>query len=217
MQRFAHSSFARSGSRAAGQLVVLPELALTPYFGATVHDRAGLYAAKADNDAAIAAVSAKAKAHAMAIVLPFAELTGNGLYNSMAFIDKSGSHVGTFRKVHIPGFVEPKPNGEVTILEKRYFAPGDLGFGVYDTDPVKLGGLICYDRRFPEAYRSLALNGADIVCVGYNTPVMGATRCRARVAPPNLQCAAAPIPTAPMSSRPARQASKTACVTSAAA
>jgi predicted amidohydrolase len=155
------------------KLVVLPELALTPYFGATVHDRAKLYAAKADNDAAIAAVSEKAKVHGMAIVLPFAELNDKGLYNSMAFIDTSGKHVGTFRKIHIPGFVEPKPNGEVTILEKRYFAPGDLGFGVHDTGPIKLGGLICYDRRFPEAYRSLALNGADILCVGYNTPVMG--------------------------------------------
>lgn len=154
------------------QLVVLPELALTPYFGATVHDLAGLYASKADNDAAVAAISEKAKASNMAVVLPYAELSGNRLYNSMAFIDKAGSHVGTFRKMHIPGFVEPKPNGEVTILEKRYFAAGDLGFGVYDTDPVKLGGLICYDRRFPEAYRSLALNGAEIICVGYNTPVM---------------------------------------------
>lgn len=154
------------------KLVVLPELALTPYFGATVHELSGHYASKPENDEAIAAVGEKAKDHAMAIVLPFAELSGNQVYNSMAFIDTAGRHVGTFRKMHIPGFVEPKPNGEVTILEKRYFTPGDLGFGVYDTAPLKLGGLICYDRRFPEAYRSLAHNGADIICVGYNTPVM---------------------------------------------
>jgi predicted amidohydrolase len=161
---------------AAGEgvtLLVLPELALTPYFAASIHDRAHGYAAKAENDEAIAAISEKAKTHGMAIVLPYAELSGNQIYNSMAFIDTKGKNVGTFRKMHIPGFVDPKPNGETTILEKRYFAPGDLGFAVYDTSPLKLGGLICYDRRFPEAYRSLAHNGADIICIGYNTPVMG--------------------------------------------
>lgn len=153
-------------------LLVLPELALTPYFAATVHDMAGSYAEKDANDAAIAAISDKAKQYGMAIVLPFAEISGNQLYNSMAFIDTHGKRVGTFRKMHIPGFVEPKPNGEVTILEKRYFTPGDLGFGVHDAGTAKLGGLICYDRRFPEAYRSLVHNGADIICIGYNTPVM---------------------------------------------
>lgn len=156
----------------AVKLLVLPELALTPYFGATIHDRAGQYAAKSDNDAAIAAVCERAGLHDMAIVLPYAEISGNQIYNSMAFIDTAGQHVGTFRKMHIPGFVEPKPNGEVTIMEKRYFAPGDLGFSVHDTLPLKLGGLICYDRRFPEAYRSLVHNGAEIICIGYNTPVM---------------------------------------------
>jgi predicted amidohydrolase len=154
------------------KLLVLPELALTPYFGATIHDRAGHYASKADNDAAIAAVSERAARYGMAIVLPYAELSGNQIYNSMAFIDTSGKQVGTFRKMHIPGFTEPKPNGEVTIMEKRYFTPGDLGFSVHDTAPLKLGGLICYDRRFPEAYRSLVHNGAEIICIGYNTPVM---------------------------------------------
>jgi predicted amidohydrolase len=163
------------------KLVVLPELALTPYFGATVHDRALEYASKADNDAALSAMAEKAKTHGMAIVVPFAEQAGNRVYNSMAFISAEGKQVGLFRKVHIPGFVEPKPNGEMTILEKRYFEPGDLGFGVFDLGPVKAGGLICYDRRFPEAYRSLMLNGADIICVGYNTPVMpGGTLTAAR-------------------------------------
>jgi predicted amidohydrolase len=83
--------------------------------------------------------------------------------------------------MHIPGEVEPKPDQKLTILEKRYFQAGDLGFGVYDIGPVKIGGLICYDRRFPEAYRSLSINGADVIAIGYNTPVMnGGTLAQAR-------------------------------------
>ncbi len=127
-------------------LSVLPELALTPYFAAKVHDLAQAYANDAENAAALEAVSAKARETGMAVVLPFAEMSGNRIFNSMAFLDDKGRRVGLFRKMHIPGFDEPKPNGEMTILEKRYFQPGDLGFGVFDMGNLKLGGLICYDR-----------------------------------------------------------------------
>lgn len=174
------------------KLVVLPELALTPYFAARVHDDLATYALKADNDAAVDAIAEKAKAAGMAIVVPYAEAEGDKVFNSMAFLDTKGKRAGLFRKMHIPGFVEPKANGEVTILEKRYFAPGDLGFDVFDTGTLKLGGLICYDRRFPEAYRSLALNGADLICIGYNTPVMnGNTLSGARRASELAMCGGA--------------------------
>ena len=42
-----------------------------------------------------------------------------------------------------------------------------FGFGVFETQAARVGGLICYDRRFPESYRSLAFNGADVICVGH--------------------------------------------------
>ncbi len=158
---------------AAGvRLAALPELALTPYFAAEVHSDLDRYTSLSDNAAAMEAISARVKAANMAITVPFAELAGNEVYNSMAIFDDEGKQVGTFRKMHIPGQVDPKPEGAFTILEKRYFLPGDLGFGVFDTGPGKVGGLICYDRRFPESFRSLANNGADVICVGYNTPAM---------------------------------------------
>lgn len=162
-------SAARRGVTLAG----LPELALTPYFAAQVHSDLDPYVSLTENQWAIATISAALKSAKMACSVPFAEIEDQSLYNSMAFIDASGKRVGTFRKMHIPGQVEPKADGSMTILEKRYFAPGDLGFGVFDAGGLRLGGLICYDRRFPEAYRSLANNGADVMCVGYNTPVMG--------------------------------------------
>lgn len=173
-------------------LCVLPELALTPYFAAKVHNLAAAYADEAQNAAALDAVSAKARETKMAVVLPFAELSGNGIFNAMAFINDQGQRVGLFRKMHIPGFEEPKADGEMTILEKRYFQQGDLGFGVFDTGGLKLGGLICYDRRFPEAYRSLYLQGADVICIGYNTPVMpGHTLSSARRASELAMCGGA--------------------------
>lgn len=163
------------------KLGVLPELALTPYFAAEVHSDLDPYVSTAENQAALAAIMARARQHDMSLVLPYAEQTDDGLFNSMAFIHRQGTKAGTFRKMHIPGEVEPKPDAKITILEKRYFKPGNLGFGVYDVGAVKIGGLICYDRRFPEAYRSLSINGADIIAVGYNTPVMpGSTLGQAR-------------------------------------
>ena len=164
-------------------LAVLPELALTPYFAAAVHEDLTPYVDPGQNRAAIEAVSVHAARYGMAVVLPFAELSDAGLYNAMGFIDDKGTHVGTFRKMHIPGQTEPKPDTPITILEKRYFLPGDLGFAVHDMGAAKVGGLICYDRRFPESYRSLAMNGAEIIAVSYNTPVMpGSTLGQARKA-----------------------------------
>jgi len=168
---------------AGARIAVFPELALTPYFAAEVHESLKDWTDVGNNEAALEAVRAKARSLGIAVVLPYAEETNTGLYNSMAFFNGTGTRVGTFRKMHIPGQVEPKPDAKMTILEKRYFQPGDLGFGVYDTGAAKLGGLICYDRRFPEAYRSLAFNGAEIIAVSYNTPVMeGITLARARQA-----------------------------------
>ncbi|MGV8831715.1 MAG: nitrilase-related carbon-nitrogen hydrolase [Devosia sp.] len=162
-------------------LAVLPELALTPYFAAEIHEDLDPWVNAAENKAALTAIMAAAKKHAMSLVTPYAELVEGEVFNSMAFIHRKGTRAGTFRKMHIPGEVEPKPDAKISILEKRYFKPGNLGFGVYDVGDVKIGGLICYDRRFPEAYRSLSINGADIIAVSYNTPVMpGSTLGQAR-------------------------------------
>ena len=151
---------------------VLPELALTPYFAAEVRDDLMPFTSVSENQAAVDAIAARAAGHGMAIVIPFAEQTNEGLFNSMVFYDGKGSCQGKFRKVHTPGKVDPDPDKPMTILEKRYFTPGDLPFAAFDLDGIRAGGMICYDRRFPESYRALTLNGAELICVGYNTPVM---------------------------------------------
>ena len=92
----------------------------------------------------------------MVIVLPVYEQEQPGvLYNTAAVIDADGTYLGKYRKHHIPqlhGF-----------WEKFYFRPGNLGFPVFDTAVGKVGVYICYDRHFPEGWRALGLDGAQIV------------------------------------------------------
>ena len=92
----------------------------------------------------------------MVIVLPMYEQEQPGvLYNTAAVVDADGTYLGKYRKTHIPqvkGF-----------WEKFYFRPGNLGYPVFDTAVGKVGVYICYDRHFPEGWRALGLNGAQIV------------------------------------------------------
>ena len=97
-----------------------------------------------------------AKKHDMVIVVPIYEEAMRGVYyNSAAVIDADGTYLGTYRKQHIPhtsGF-----------WEKYFFKPGDGGYPVFQTKYAKVGVYICYDRHFPEGWRALGLNGAEIV------------------------------------------------------
>ena len=94
--------------------------------------------------------------HNMVIIVPIYEETMPGVYyNTAAVIDADGSYLGKYRKTHIPqvaGF-----------WEKFFFKPGASGWPVFDTAYVKLGVYICYDRHFPEGWRAIALNGAEII------------------------------------------------------
>jgi len=78
--------------------------------------------------------------------------------------------VGKYRKVHLPGHAVPQPNRRHQHLEKRYFEPGNLGFGVWRAFDGVMGMCICNDRRWPETYRVLGLQGVEMVMLGYNTP-----------------------------------------------
>jgi N-carbamoylputrescine amidase len=77
------------------------------------------------------------------------------LYNTAAVVDADGKYLGKYRKHHIPNI-----NG---FWEKFYFRPGNLGYPVFDTAIGRIGVYICYDRHFPEGWRALGLNGAQIV------------------------------------------------------
>ncbi len=102
----------------------------------------------------------------------YAELTPDGHhFNTSIIVDKEGGIVGKYRKIHLPGHRENEPWRPFQHLEKRYFETGDLGFSVFDAMNGRLGMCICNDRRWPETFRVLALQGAELVTLGYNTPV----------------------------------------------
>jgi predicted amidohydrolase len=101
----------------------------------------------------------------------YAELTpDNHRYNSAILVGPDGRIVGKYRKVHLPGHADHKPQAAFQHLEKKYFEVGNLGFRVWRYMDTITGMLICNDRRWPEAFRVLALQGAEIVALGFNTP-----------------------------------------------
>jgi predicted amidohydrolase len=91
-------------------------------------------------------------------------------FNTSILVGPDGSVVGKYRKIHLPGHADRKPEAPFQHLEKRYFEVGDLGFRVWRFMGAIAGMLICNDRRWPEAFRVLALQGAEIVALGFNTP-----------------------------------------------
>lgn len=90
------------------------------------------------------------------LVAPLTEMSLPGLYyNSLVVIERDGSLLGTYRKMHIPD--------DPGFHEKFYFRPGDTGYKVFDTSVGKIGTLICWDQWFPEAARVTALMGAELI------------------------------------------------------
>ena len=92
-------------------------------------------------------------------------------YNTTILVNPQGQIVGKYRKIHLPGHAEYEPWRAFQHLEKRYFEVGDLGFGAWRTMDGIFGMCICNDRRWPETYRVMGLQGVEMVLLGYNTPV----------------------------------------------
>lgn len=111
----------------------------------------------------------------MGFYLGYAELarspsSASRHFNTSIIVDKSGKIAGKYRKIHLPGHAEPQPHLDSQHLEKRYFEPGNMGFPVFEAFGGTVGMCICNDRRWPETYRVMALQGVELVMVGYNTP-----------------------------------------------
>jgi predicted amidohydrolase len=113
----------------------------------------------------------EAKKLGIGFYIGYAELTPDKhRYNTAILVAPDGSIVGKYRKIHLPGHADHKPKAAFQHLEKKYFEVGNLGFRVWRYIDTITGMLICNDRRWPEAFRVLALQGAEIVALGFNTP-----------------------------------------------
>jgi len=91
-------------------------------------------------------------------------------YNTTVLVERDGRIVGKYRKIHVPGSAVNNPDMPFQHLEQLYFEDGNLGFPVWEAFGGKVGMAICNDRRSPETYRVMALQGADLVVLGFNTP-----------------------------------------------
>ena len=162
---------------AGAKLVVFPELAFTTFFPRwflASTQELDTYFERAMPGPQTQPLFDRARELGIGFYIGYAELTPEGQrFNTALLVAPDGAIIGKYRKIHLPGSVEPRPGARFQQLEKRYFEYGDLGFPTFRA-PASLasgvlGMLICNDRRWPEAWRVLGLGGAELVCVGYNS------------------------------------------------
>jgi len=155
-------------------IIVYPELALTTFFPRWYHEdraEADCWFEQEMPGPETQPLFDRAKRHGMAMSFGYAELTPEGRhFNTSILVDKSGAIVGKYRKIHLPGHDEFDPERSHQHLEKRYFEPGDLGFPVWRMLGGIFGMCICNDRRWPETYRVMGLQGVEMIVLGFNTP-----------------------------------------------
>lgn len=165
----------RQGKAGGCDLVVFPELALTTFFPRWyTEDLAGHdhYYETEMPGPETKPLFDEAKELGVGFALGYAELTADGeRFNTTVLVERDGSIVGKFRKVHIPGHENDEPWRPFQHLERRYFQESDEGFGVWRAFDGVVGMATCNDRRWPETYREMGLQGVEMILIGYNTPI----------------------------------------------
>ena len=170
----------REAKSLGADVIVYPELALTTFFPRWyIEDQAELhsYYEREMPGRDTMPLFELARDLGIGFYLGYAELAEEAgqlmQYNTAILVDKRGQIVGKYRKIHVPGHFEHEPWRKFQHLEKRYFTPGKH-FGVYQAFGGTMGMALCNDRRWAESYRVMALQGAEMIFVGYNTPVHNA-------------------------------------------
>jgi predicted amidohydrolase len=160
------------------RFVVFPELALTTFFPRywfeDPHEVDRRFFEPSMPSPVTQPLFDDARRYGIGFYLGYAELTVEAgrtrRFNTAILVAPSGEIIGRYRKVHLPGHADHKPQAAFQHLEKKYFEVGDLGFQTWRMDETILGMLICNDRRWPEAFRALTLQGAELITLGFNTP-----------------------------------------------
>jgi N-carbamoyl-D-amino-acid hydrolase len=167
----------REAAGSGAKFVCFPELALTTFFPRWwMTDQAEIDAffEKEMPGPETAPLFELAKDLKIGFYLGYAELTQEEgktkRYNTSILVGPDAKIVGKYRKVHLPGHSEHLPKAPFQHLEKRYFDVGNQGFHVWRAMDAVWGMCICNDRRWPETFRVMGLQGVEIVALGYNTP-----------------------------------------------
>lgn len=145
----------RKAAAEGANIILLQELFETPYFCQKQKFEYFDLAKPLSENAAVKRFTEVAKELQVVLPISFYEKAGNTAFNTIAIIDADGTILGTYRKTHIPD--------GLPYAEKFYFTPGDTGFKVWKTKYADIGVGICWDQWFPEAARSMALLGAELL------------------------------------------------------
>jgi len=161
----------------ACQLVVFPELALTTFFPRWFMENQqeiDVFFEREMPGPETEGLFDEARRLGIGFHLGYAELAQEQgqtrRFNTAILVDQAGRIVSKYRKIHLPGHAEHEPWRPFQHLEKRYFEIGDLGWPVVRAFDGLLGMCICNDRRWPETWRVMGLQGVEMVVLGYNTP-----------------------------------------------
>jgi predicted amidohydrolase len=165
----------RNAHSLKAELVVFPELALTTFFPRWfVEDisQANHWYETQMPSPITQPLFDEAKKLGVGFCLGYAELTPDGeRFNTQILVERDGKVVAKYRKVHIPGHEQNEPDRPFQHAERYYFKPSDEGFGVWNAFGGRIGMMICNDRRWPESYRVMGLQGVEMILCGYNTPL----------------------------------------------
>jgi predicted amidohydrolase len=157
------------------ELVVFPELALTTFFPRWFVDditEADHWYETEMPSTVTRPLFDEAKKLGVGFCLGYAELTNSGeRFNTQILVERDGRVVAKYRKVHIPGHEHHEPDRPFQHAERYYFTPSNEGFGVWPAFNGRIGMMICNDRRWPESYRIMGLQGVEMILCGYNTPL----------------------------------------------
>jgi predicted amidohydrolase len=163
------------GARHGCDLVVFPELALTTFFPRWFVDdisEADHWYEREMPSRETQPLFDAARKLGVGFSLGYAEYTKDGhRFNTQILVERDGSIVGRYHKVHIPGHEHHEPDRPFQHAERYYFEPGPEGFGVWKAFGGRVGMMICNDRRWPESYRVMGLKGVELILCGYNTPI----------------------------------------------
>ena len=151
------------------ELIAYPEMALTTYFPKKIRPDFDQFFENEVPPKALEPLLTAAARAGVAVHVGFCEKADGKYFNTALLTDRDGRLCGTFRKIHLPG--TKTPDGFAQVYEPYYFSHGDTGYRVFDAAGTRVGIAICQDRRYPESYRALALEGAEIILIGYNTPI----------------------------------------------
>ena len=145
----------REAAGRGANVVCLPELFQTQYF-CQREDAALFDLAEVIPGPTTTQLAQVARQQKIVLVASLFEKRAPGVYhNTAAIFDADGSLNGIYRKMHIPD--------DPLYYEKFYFTPGDLGFKAFDTEPAKIGTLVCWDQWYPEGARLTAMQGATVL------------------------------------------------------